>query len=274
MRFPAAALAAGLLAVASPVLAQAPADPRVREIAYEPGAVYPVAGAWRTATQIIFSPRETIRHAAIGDSVAWEVAAEGSVLFLKPRERHPATNLLVVTDRDGEARHYAFELQAGEPNARGPVAWQIRFRYPGDEQTAAAEGLAAAARAAETRLIGLELARGALEGPRNLAWSAQGDPALQPSEVSDNGRFTVLRFPGNQALPALFEVGEDGGERLVPYDVRGEFVVIHGVPRGLRLRRGRSVLCLFNEGRDGRGEAIGTGTASPVVERAPAGDRP
>ena len=118
----------------------------------------------------------------------------------------------------------------------------LRFRYPGDEQTAAAEGLAAAARAAETRLVGLELARGALEGPRNLAWSAQGDPALQPSEVSDNGRFTVLRFPRNQALPALFEVGEDGGERLVPYDVRGEFVVIHGVPRGLRLRRGRSVL--------------------------------
>ena len=143
MRFPAAAFAAGLLAVASPALAQAPTDPRVREVAYEPGAVYPVAGAWRTATQIIFSPRETIRHAAIGDSVAWEVAAEGSVLFLKPRERHPATNLLVVTDRDGEARHYAFELQARDPDARGPVAWQIRFRYPGDDQTAAAGALAA-----------------------------------------------------------------------------------------------------------------------------------
>ena len=97
-------------------------------------------------------------------------------------------------------------------------------------------------RNAEQRLVALELQRGALEGPRNLAWSAQGDATLQPSEVSDNGRFTVLRFPGGQAIPALFEVGEDGSERLIPYDVRGEFVVVHAAPRGLRLRRGRAVL--------------------------------
>lgn len=268
------ALGVVVLTAAAPAVAQAPLDPRIREIAYEPGEVYRVAGAFRTATQIIFSPQETIRHAAIGDSVAWEVAAEGSVLFLKPRERHQATNLLVVTDRGGQARYYAFELLARDPTARGPTAYQIRFRYPDDEQVAAAQTVAAAARAAEDRLVGLELQRGAIEGSRNLAWSAQGDPALQPSEVTDNGRFTVLRFPGAQAIPALFEVGEDGSERLVPYDVRGEFVVIHGVPRALRLRRGRSVLCLSNDAHDDRGLATGTGTASAAVERTGTGDRP
>ena len=148
----------------------------------------------------------------------------------------------------------------------------MRFRYPADDQAQAARALAVQAAAVEQRLIGLELDRGVLEGPRNLAWSAQGDAALQPSEVSDNGRFTVLRFPGVQALPALFEVAEDGSERLIPYDVRGEFVVVHGVARGLRLRRGSSVLCLFNDAFDPRGRGLGTGTASPVVDRAPVGD--
>src|SRR5690606_12664269 len=122
-------------------------------------------------------------------------AAEGSVLFLKPRERPAATNLLVVTERDGEIRHYAFELTARDANERAPVAYQIRFRYPTDEQAAAALAVAAETRAAEQRLIGLELQHGAVEGPRNLAWSAQGAASLQPSEVTDNGRFTVLRFP-------------------------------------------------------------------------------
>ncbi len=261
------------LALASPVAAQAPLDPRIRELTYDPAAVYRIAGAFRTATQIVFSPEETIRHAAIGDSVAWEVAAEGSVLFLKPRERHQATNLLVVTERGGAARHYAFELLARDPGDRTAIAYQVRFRYPADEQAQAARALAVQAEAVEQRLIGLELERGVVEGPRNLAWSAQGDTALQPSEVSDNGRFTVLRFPGVQALPAVFEVGEDGSERLIPYDVRGEFVVIHGVTRGLRLRRGQSILCLFNDAYDARGVSVGTGTASPVVVRAPVGGR-
>ncbi|MDQ1153069.1 TrbG/VirB9 family P-type conjugative transfer protein [Brevundimonas sp. SORGH_AS_0993] len=265
-------LAAGL-ALASPVAAQASLDPRIRELAYDPAAVYRVTGAFRTATQIAFSPEETIRHAAIGDSVAWEVAAEGSVLFLKPRERHQATNLLVVTERAGAIRHYAFELVAREPGDRTAIAYQLRFRYPVDDEAEAARALAVQAEAVERRLIGLELERGVVEGTRNLAWSAQGDAALQPSEVSDNGRFTVLRFPGVQSLPAVFEIGEDGSERLVPYDVRGEFVVIHGVTRGLRLRRGRSVLCLFNDAYDARGVSVGTGTASPAVDRAPIGGR-
>jgi len=264
----------GALMLAGPVLARETPDARMREVVYAPGEVYRVAGAFRTATQILFSPEETIRHAAIGDSLAWEVAAEGSVLFLKPRERHPATNLLVVTDRGGQARHYAFELVAREPGGRASIAYQIRFLYLDDDRARAAASVARAADLAEERLISLELQQGALQGPRNLAYSVQGDSRLQPSEVSDNGRFTVLRFPGAQAIPAVFEVGEDGSERLVPYDVRGEFVVIHGTARGLRLRRGASVLCIFNETWNPRGAATVSGTASPSVERALMGGQP
>lgn len=264
----------GALTLAGPALGQETSDVRMREVVYAPGEVYRVAGAFRTATQIVFSPEETIRHAAIGDSVAWEVAAEGSVLFLKPRERHQTTNLLVVTDRAGQARHYAFELVARDPGARTSIAYQIRFLYPDDDQARAVAGLARAADLAEQSLVSLELQQGAIQGPRNLAYSIQGDVQLQPSEVSDNGRFTILRFPGVQAIPALFEVGEDGSERLIPYDVRGEFVVIHGTARGLRLRRGASVLCIFNDAWEPRGVATAGGTASPAVERTLTGGRP
>lgn len=266
---PAQPLLAGAALVQSDQSRTVPAgDRRIREAAYARGAVYRIDGALRTATQILFAPDETIQHAAVGDSVAWEVAAEGAVLFLKPREPHGPTNLLVVTDRAGAARHYVFELSAGD--SAEPL-YQLRFRYPDDARAAEAAALARQTAAAQDRLIDLALGAGALEGPRNLAYSVQGDPALQPSEVSDNGRFTVLRFPGGQPLPALFETdGRD--ERLVPYDVRGEFVVIHGVVRGLRLRRGDAVLCIFNDAFDDRARGPATGTASPQVRRTRTGD--
>jgi type IV secretion system protein VirB9 len=260
--------AAFTLTVAAPALAEdGVRDARIVEVDYSADAVYRIAGAYRTATQVIFSPGETIRHVAVGDSVSWEVAAEGSVLFLKPRERLQATNLLVVTDRHGVARHYVFELTARDPRDRSAAAYQVRFRYPADDQAAAVASLDRAAEAIETRLTDLSLGQGAIEGPRNLAYSVQGAVELQPGEVSDNGRFTVLRFPGSQPIPAIFSVSETGEESLVPFDVRGEFVVIHGVFSGLRLRRGRAVLCVFNEAFDPRGASTGTGTASPSVER-------
>jgi type IV secretion system protein VirB9 len=106
-----------------------------------------------------------------------------------------------------------------------------------------------------------------IEGTRNMNYTVQGDAALQPTEISDNGEFTVLRYPGHADIPSIFAVDVDGTETIVPYDVREDFVVIHAVYRQLRLRRGNTVLCVYNEGapRNERGDR--TGTVSNVVER-------
>src|SRR3546814_6749395 len=69
------------------------------------------------------------------------------------------------------------------------------------------------------------LDHGVIDGPRNLNYKVQGASDLQPSEISDNGQFTVLRFPGNHEIPAIYLVRPDGSESLVPFDVRDEFVV-------------------------------------------------
>ena len=59
----------------------------------------------------------------------------------------------------------------------------------------------------------------------------------------------------------------------MPFDVRGEFVVIHGVVRELRLRRGRAVLCIYNEAFEPYGVNPATGTAASDVERTDRGAR-
>ncbi|MBY0398306.1 MAG: TrbG/VirB9 family P-type conjugative transfer protein, partial [Thermoleophilia bacterium] len=88
-----------------------------------------------------------------------------------------------------------------------------------------------------------------------------------PSEVTDNGRFTVLRFPGAQPMPAVYVVNPDGTEALVPFDVRGEFLVVHRIAAQLRLRRGREVLCILNGAYQAAGAPTGTATAAPDVDR-------
>ncbi|MBP7703755.1 MAG: TrbG/VirB9 family P-type conjugative transfer protein [Caulobacter sp.] len=247
-------------------------DARIRIVDYDPDRVVAIAGAARTATQVQFSDEETILNVAVGDSSAWEVAAEGPVLFIKPRSSAPPTNLLVTTERRGMRRHYSFALTSRTASGRGDAPFVVRFRYPADAVPGAKGALEAAL---ERRILELKLERGVVEGPRNLAYSVQGSGALAPSEVSDNGRFTVLRFPGNQSMPAIYRVGPDGAEALVPFDVRGEFLVVHGVEAQLRLRRGDEVLCLYNEAFDPVGRNPGAGTAAADVERTDrTGDRP
>ncbi|HEY3949592.1 TrbG/VirB9 family P-type conjugative transfer protein [Phenylobacterium sp.] len=247
-----------------------PADPRIKTVDYDPSQVVRVVGVFRIATQIVFAANETVQHVALGDSSAWDVAADRNVLFIKPKARGAPTDLIVTTAHGGETRSYVFDLvtQARANPVKGEDRYFVlRFRYPADQKAHAQAAVSAAEVAVRQTVTELKLERGAVEGPHNLAYSEQGPADLQPSEVSDNGRFTVLRFPGAQALPAIYTVGPDGSEALAAFDVRGEFVVVHGVAPGLRLRRGREVLCITNDAYRPLGAPAGGLTAAGDVIR-------
>ncbi len=249
-------------------------DSRIREVIYSDVQVYRVVGVFRSATQIVFSPGERVEHVALGDTVSWEVAPAENSLFIKPRELAGATNLIVITRSNSGNRTYTFELSARRGGI-GPHAvdtfFKVVFRYPREEaaaaQAAATQAAYAQAVALQSGAIRSALDLAVLEGKRNLAYSVQGSSAIQPSEITDNGQFTALRFPNQRELPAFFAINPDGSESIVPFDVRDEFVVIHGVFAQLRLRRGKEVLCVFNEARDFYGRDPKTGTASSIVER-------
>lgn len=242
-------------------------DARVRNINYDPDQVVTIVGSFRHAIEIQFGPGETVTQAALGDTVTWQIAPVGNILFLKPRERAAGTNLIVVTNAGGTPRTYHFNLSLGT----GPQMYGVRFRYPREERAMAAlqaqVAQAQAAKAIETNIAQTALDHAVIEGVRNMNYTVQGDPSLQPTEISDNGEFTVLRYPGHADIPSIFAVDVDGTETIVPYDVREDFVVIHAVYRQIRLRRGTSVLCIYNEAplRNDRGDR--TGTISNVVTR-------
>ncbi len=242
-------------------------DSRVRTVEYNPDQVYTIYGRFRHALEIEFAPGETITQAALGDTISWEIAPVGNIVFLKPRETAKATNLIVLTGAMGRTRSYHFQLVMNG----GPTMYTVKFRYSGEDAVRNRElavlARMQAARAAEARVVKSALDQAVIQGLRNLNYWFRGDSALEPSEVSDNGEFTVMRFPGRQEIPAIFGVNQDGSEAIIDYDVREDYVVIHGVYKTMRLRKGRAVLCITNGAPAGTGRIDRTGTVSPIIER-------
>ncbi len=266
------ALAAGVF---SPALAldtprRAQQDSRIRFVDYQPYNITRIVGTLRSSVQIEFAPDEEIAHVALGNSVAWEVAPAGNILFLKPRENQPVTNISVVTTRrDGSTRSYQMELTVrdGSVEAGQNTYFYVEYRYPADEAERRKLESAARVQAAQAGEADRVLSLHEAYGPRNWRYSAQGSQALDPQAVYDNGKVTTFAFVGNQEMPAIYMENSDGTESLVPKSVDGNLVLVHAISRKFILRRGGDVLCVFNEDYDRVGINPETNTTSPSVER-------
>lgn len=245
-------------------------DSRVRFVDYQPYNITRIIGSLRSSVQVEFAPDEEIAHVALGNSVAWEVAPAGNILFLKPRENQPVTNISVVTiRRDGSTRSYQMELTVrdGKVEVGQNTYFYVKYRYPADEVERRRQAAAARAIAAQAKEVDNVLALHEAYGPRNWHYSAQGAQALEPQSVYDNGKVTTFAFVGNQEMPAIYIENSDGSESLVPKSVDGNLVLVHAISRKFILRRGGDVLCVFNEAYDRVGINPDTSTTSPSVER-------
>ncbi|RCS22850.1 P-type conjugative transfer protein VirB9 [Phyllobacterium salinisoli] len=245
-------------------------DSRVRFVDYQPYNITRIIGSLRSSVQVEFAADEEIARVALGNSVAWEVAPAGNILFLKPRENQPVTNISVVTTRrDGSTRSYQMELTVrdGTVEVGQNTYFYVKYRYPADEAERRRQAAAVRAVATQAKAADKVLALHEAYGPRNWRYSAQGSQALEPQSVYDNGKLTTFAFVGNQEMPAIYMENSDGTESLVPMSVDGNLVLVHAISRKFILRRGGDVLCVFSEAYDRVGINPDTNTTSPSVER-------
>lgn len=212
----------GLLLTAAPGGAQVVAqtglgDPRLQSVAYDPGRIVELRTAPGYQLTVELSPDEQVQNVAVGDSADWQVSANkaGDHLFIKPAQAGVTTNMTVITS----VRVYNFDLTAlGSPTT--DMAYTIRFKYPAaaeaDVPSSPGNGVHAIQPASGYRI--------------------EGDHALRPATVSDDGIHTFVTWPAESALPATFQIGEDGQERLVNGSMRGGRFVIDGIARKLVFR--------------------------------------
>ncbi len=74
-----------------------------------------------------------------------------------------------------------------------------------------------------------------------------------------------MRFPSLSEKPAVYVVGQDGGERLARQHGVGDFVVVEEIAPQFRLRLGPAVLDSLNTAYDPAGKPAGTGTTAATV---------
>ena len=260
-------LAALALSLAAPLAAQ---DNRLQTLVFNENAVVRIDGKVKVQTTIKFAPDEVIENVAIGDSMAWQVQPNKAqtILFVKPLELDARTNMTVVTDK----RTYLFDLVASPRNS---ALYVLQFRYPELEKAAEEARLAAVAEAEAqaARALADPVAVAATADPYavgdpaqlNFAWASAGATGLLPSRAYDNGDAVFLTWPQGVAIPAILVTNDEGDEGPVNFTVRGETVVVDGVPARIILRSGRDTATLTNTGPmrpAARSAALGRPTAS------------
>lgn len=187
-------------------------DPRIQTVQYDPAQIIRLSAAPGLQTLVELAPGENIQTIGVGDSTAWQVSAgkRGDFFFIKNVSASAMTNMAVVTS----SRVYNFELRPSD--GYGEVSpYHIRVVYPAQTQEAAAVDLAP-----------------------NFEYLLSGAKAIRPASVYQEGKRTILEWPADAALPAIF-ILENGSESLVNGEMQdGRFVLV-GTPAKLVFRLDR-----------------------------------
>ena len=224
-------LAACLAAGSTAADAQTP-DPRLRVMLYDPQRVVPLRVTLGDQMMIEFAPDERVENVALGNSASWQAipSKQANLLFVKPMESTPPTNMAVVTN----LRRYMFELSVRKAGAGGDEnerVYSLRFEYPPPPARAAISP--AAARPPQDV---------------NHAYSYEGSAVNLPSRLFDDGEATYFRFPDGVGLPAIFAREADQSESVVNFHQRDGYIVVDRLARGFVLRRGKEETRIFNDG--------------------------
>lgn len=265
-------------------VAAEPADPRLREVVYDPRAVVTVPVKRGVVTLVVLDADEAITEVAAGlggdctkADAAWCIAAQpgGRNLFVKAKSSANAANTLaVVTDRRTHSFRFVV-LADGDPK---PPVYRLVVKAPARVAPPARPALRDAAPLMALPAVPplpsphqvvaerLQAKPQVMNTQYSIAEGA-GSQDIVPTLVYDDGRFTYLRFPGNREVPAVFHVLGDGSETLVNARMEDDLLVVDRVSRRLMLRAGSAVVSLWNEAFDLDGRPPGDGTTVPGVQR-------
>lgn len=228
-----------LAATAAPAHAE---DPRLVERLYDPSEVVRIDGKTNIQATIQFGDSELIENVAIGDSTNWQVTPNkrANLLFVKPLTPRATTNMTVVTNR----HTYLFDLVAG---AKARSLYVLRFTYPDEPESDDGAVLAGGPNSVEMAAASDPYA---VKDPAslNFAWKRDGDRKLLPARTYDDGESTFLVWAAGKSVPAILITNDEGLEGPVNYAVRGDTVVVDGVPKTIILRSGRDKALLTHDG--------------------------
>ncbi len=197
------------LVLATPAAAQTVPDielgnPRLQTVQWDEGSdvlltILPGSGA-----TVMLEAGETIDRVTLSTEARFDVrvSPEGNSLLVLAEEDAAAARMTVETDR----RTYPFTLRVGEGLT---AAYLVRFTYGLPDETPTIDE--------------------PTEPRGNWSYRLRGDYEVRPLSIRDDGVRTYIAYAPEQALPAVFAIGQTGEEELVNGHMRGDLYVIDRV---------------------------------------------
>ncbi|MFB0936626.1 MAG: TrbG/VirB9 family P-type conjugative transfer protein [Propionivibrio sp.] len=221
-----------------------PGDTRLVEFPYEPNDTFVVLTRPKSVTDIVLHPDEEVVGLALGDTFQWQVKDTRGHIFIKPLRPNISTSVTLVTS----VRSYQFTLQASPED--GVWYQRVSFTYPQllviererQESFKRAE-LAEKARL-DSQVVTPKLSLENL----NFEYTVKGEATFRPTQVFDDGKFTWVRMPKTQDMPAFFMVSEDQGVELINTNLRGDYVVVQRLVDKLLLKLGKTEITIERNG--------------------------
>jgi type IV secretion system protein VirB9 len=217
-------------------------EKRFRVYVYNPNDVYKYMGYYMYQSYIEFDEDEKVQTISMGDSTAWQMVTLGNKLFLKPIASYPETNMTLLTNK----RTYHFELDATEAEnvQKDEILFYVKFMYP-DEN--------------DKTIVSFKTTKNRDDYPDmadltkyNFNYEFSGSSKIAPIKVFDDGEFTYMEFPDENAeIPAIFVVNSSGYEALVNFRVVDNYIVIERVDYQFTLRSGNDIVCIYNNSMRG-----------------------
>ena len=211
-----------------------PSDARLVDFSYDANDTFVVLARPRSITDIVIHPDEEILGLALGDTFQWQVKDTKGHIFVKPLRPNISTSVTLVTT----ARTYQFTLQSSPEDG----AWyqRVSFTYP-QLMVIERERKVASQRLVDNENQRLErqiVSPGVAIENLNWDYKISGSASFKPMQAFDDGKFTWIRMPKTQDMPAFFLVSPSGDFELINTHLKGDYVVVQRLVDRLMLKLG------------------------------------
>lgn len=239
-------------------------DSRIRTLVYNANEVYELKFYYNYQSFVEFSDDEEIEMISIGEAFAWRLTPAGKRLFIRPLEIAAHTNMTIITNK----RTYHFDIRSDEFNGKADeeLVYTVRFFYPQPNQPLpippqlSVPNISAPVpqvhSEVKTPFPGANVAdplspvieRNYDDSAVNFDYSLAGkSDDIVPLKVYDDGKETFLQFANNnEFIPKISLVDANGNETPLQYIIKDNYVSVPIVGRQFTLRRGASLLCIYN----------------------------
>ncbi len=234
-------------------------DPKLVVYTYDPDYTYPVLTQIGRLTHLEFEEDELIIGIYLADPKSWyrKTAVTRRDFFIQPKLAGLTNTATIITNK----RRYELMLTPAANQYYQRVSWQHNDSdhldgfipevtgnpestptpptkptlTPSSKETQSRESNQASAH------LPIDLAHA------NFDYTVKGKTPFKPIAVFDDSRFTWLKMPPIQEIPAVLILAQDGTTELANFMVQGDYFVIRQIlDHGALLKLGKDEVRIYN----------------------------